>query len=292
MNPPLLLAISMASALFATTITKFCTKDFGSSFLTACVYNALSCISAVLVLIIWGGGLSISIYTLLLGVVFGLITAIQTTSNLKAISLGPMAFSQLFLSSSMIIPALSGVLFFGESISIWQILGIALTFCAFILAPSQNANDKKASFSWLAFCLIVFFSTGFIGVLQKIHQSSNFKQELNGFLIVAFLTTFLVSNVCLIVLRKDFKPLLKSKSTLKLVFFGLLFGVFVAVNNKLNLFLSGVLDSALFFPLINGGGLVLTTLFSIIIFKEKLTLKRWIGVLVGLVAVILLCLNF
>ena len=63
----------------------------------------------------------------------------------------------------------------------------------------------------------------------------------------------------------------------------------LAVNNKLNLYLSGVMDSAVFFPLVNGGGLVLTVVTALFVFKERLTVKQWIGVVVGIVAVIFLC---
>ena len=66
-------------------------------------------------------------------------------------------------------------------------------------------------------------------------------------------------------------------------------GICVAVNNKLNLFLSGVMDSAVFFPLVNGGGLVLTALAAVLLFRERLSRKQWVGVLVGIVAVIFLC---
>jgi drug/metabolite transporter (DMT)-like permease len=66
-------------------------------------------------------------------------------------------------------------------------------------------------------------------------------------------------------------------------------GICIAVNNVLNLYLSGAMDSAVFFPIVNGGGLILTTLSALILFKEKLSVKRWIGIIFGIVAVILLC---
>ena len=64
----------------------------------------------------------------------------------------------------------------------------------------------------------------------------------------------------------------------------------VAVNHKLNLFLSGVMDSAVFFPIVNGGGLVLATIAALIIFREKLTKKQWCGVVIGTISVLCLCL--
>ena len=66
-------------------------------------------------------------------------------------------------------------------------------------------------------------------------------------------------------------------------------GACAAVNNKFNLYLSGVMDSAVFFPIVNGGGLVLTTLAAVLLFKEKLSKKQWIGVVLGIASVVFLC---
>ena len=67
-------------------------------------------------------------------------------------------------------------------------------------------------------------------------------------------------------------------------------GICTAANHKLNLFLSGVMDSAVFFPLVNGGGLVLVTLSALIIFRERLSVKQWISVALGIASVLCLCL--
>ena len=45
----------------------------------------------------------------------------------------------------------------------------------------------------------------------------------------------------------------------------------------------------MFFSIVNGGGLVLTTLAAVLLFKEKLSVKQWIGVAVGTASVVLLC---
>jgi drug/metabolite transporter (DMT)-like permease len=51
------------------------------------------------------------------------------------------------------------------------------------------------------------------------------------------------------------------------------------------------MDSAVFFPLVNGGHLVLTTLSAVVFFREKLTVKQWIGVGVGILSVLCLCIS-
>jgi multidrug transporter EmrE-like cation transporter len=66
-------------------------------------------------------------------------------------------------------------------------------------------------------------------------------------------------------------------------------GVGVALNNQINLYLSGVVASAVFFPIVNGGGLILITAASVVLFREKLTARQWLGLALGIVATLLLC---
>ena len=66
-------------------------------------------------------------------------------------------------------------------------------------------------------------------------------------------------------------------------------GICIAVNHKLNLYLSGAMDSAVFFPIVNGGGLVLTTLSAVLFFKERLSKKQWLGIFCGIASVVFLC---
>ena len=67
-------------------------------------------------------------------------------------------------------------------------------------------------------------------------------------------------------------------------------GVGTAMNHKLNLYLSGAMDSAVFFPVFNGSVLVLTVVMAVVLFHERLSLKKWIGVIFGSIAVMLLVL--
>lgn len=71
----------------------------------------------------------------------------------------------------------------------------------------------------------------------------------------------------------------------------LLNGICFAVLNRLNLYLSGVVDSAVFFPIVNGGSLILTMIAAIVVFRERLTRKQWIGIVLGVLAVFFLCVS-
>ena len=294
MDKTTLLIISLISALIVNILRKTYASLVSGKTIESFVFSAVCAVVATIVLTIWGGISSTSIFTLILGVIFGLITATQYVFNLKALETGPLSYTQVIISFSTIIPTLSGVLFFGETIELIQVFGIILILISLLLSIDKSKNNKKSSFKWLAYCMIAFVCTGLIGVMQKVHQKSQFASELNSFLVIAFLISFLfASTVSLVICKRENSFIIfdnkSKKSKLFILLCMLCCGIFIAVNNKLNLYLSGVIDSAIFFPIVNGGGLVLATLASLVLFKEKLSVKRWLGVVLGIISVILLC---
>ena len=164
-----------------------------------------------------------------------------------------------------------------------------------VLAVKKQPGEKSMSLRWLLLALGAFFCTGGIGVMQKLHQSTVYKGELNEFLVIAFGVSAVLSGLYLLLMPKS-KKVSNSAMTSKLRWFILAIlvgsGVTTAFCNQWNLYLSGVMDSAVFFPLVNGGGLVLTTLAAVLVFKERLSKQQWIGIGVGIASVLCLCLQF
>lgn len=292
MENGILLTVSLVAALGGSIFKKLYTNR-DSRLSGSFAYTAVGCLVAAAVLFAWGGFGKASLFTVLLGVLFGAVTALQGVTNMAALQVGPLSYTTVIISFSTLISALSGVLFFGESIGLWQIIGMALMLASFALANGGENGGKRANLRWLLLCVVAFLATGAIGVMQKIHQSSAFKEELNAFLVIAFAVSALLSGVVALLLHKKESGREENRNDrggmMLLIFLMFISGVCIAVNNKLNLYLSGVIDSVIFFPVVNGGGLVLTTLASLLIFKERLHGKQWIGILLGIASVLCLC---
>ena len=307
MNIVISLIISMAANWLGGVVRKYFTNRFSGKAATRHIYNAVVSFVSAVVLFLWGGFGTASLFTILLGTVFGIVTALQQIANLKAIETGPWAYTTVITALSMLIPTLSGVLIWHEQIRALQIIGILFMVVCLILSVDAGGDTekRKTTFRWLLFCGAAFLCTGSIGVMQKWHQSSDFKSELNAFLIIAFAISFLYSAVMALILRMKKEapadvsdmggvPAENKKSAWGAILLPLLImvvgGICVSLNNKLNLYLSGVMPSAVFFPLVNGGGLILTTISAFLLFRERLSLRQWIGLGAGFIAVLLLCL--
>lgn len=302
--PPkeLLLVISISVYFLFGIIKKIYISNCTGAIKQINFYNAIVSFFAVIVFLIWGGFGNASLFTILLAILFGAVTACQYLFFLRAISIGSWSYTTVISCLSTLIPTCSGWIFWGEPISWVQIVGVVfLVVCFFLSTDLSSKENKKLSLKWLFYVSIAFVCSGSIGVIQKIFSSSSYAGELNAFLIIAFIFACIFAlSIYIFMLIKDRKinsvkiEKVKTKSIKK--YYSILWitiialgGIFVAVNNKLNLYLSGIFDSAFFFPVVNGSNILLTTLFSILVFRDKLKVKQWIGFIMGVIALLFLC---
>lgn len=293
----LLLSVSLACALANGTARKYGMKRYIDNQSETFFYNAVSSLitSAILIIMmaITGQLHMPSTYTLLLGLVFGVVTALSAICNLTALGCGPLSYTTVIVACSMIIPSLFG-LFRGETLRPVHYIGIAMMLCCMVLSVSKEEGEKKkVSLFWFACCMVDFVCSGSIGILQQIHQSSAHKDELNQFLLVAFLFSavfcFAVSAFFRRAKHENFS--ISMAPNKPLLWICVISGIGVAGNNIINLYLSGVMNPAVFFPIVNGGSLILSAGMGIFAFREKFSARKWVGLGIGVAAILLLCLD-
>ena len=127
--------------------------------------------------------------------------------------------------------------------------------------------------------------------MQKVLGYSDYSQEQNGFLLVAMAVSALFALGSFLYRRygKGEVPTLKLLSAATPA--AAINGVCMVVCNVVNLYLAAVMPSILFFPLFNGGALLLLTAVAFLVFRERLNRVQTVGFLIGVAAVFLLCLG-
>lgn len=273
--------LSISSMVFQNCIlNNVCKKDLQTS---DHVYRFNVLLYAVCIilfgLVAISGG--ISLFTVGMGLLFGVVTAFSNYYKMLSLSSGPMHITLLITTSSMIIPTLSGI-FFGERFSLPKLCAVIVLIFFIYLSLEKNHNSRINK-CWLIFCSLAFIFQGGIGILQKIHQSSVHKSEAGSFLFIAFICSLVYSHIRA---KKSFKEL---NFTKKHIIFALICGICTFGMNFLNLKLSGLLPSQLFFPLVNGSAIVLSSLMSVFLFKEKLAKKQIVGLCGGVASLIAIC---
>lgn len=303
-----LFVITLAANLTASVIQTRYSRRTGGGLCALYLYTAASAaVSALTVFLLAKCRLEFSAFTVWLALLFGAVVCLQQLTLLLALSKGPLSYTMVIVAMSTLITALSGVLFWHEHLRAVQLVGIVLMVLCLVLSvkrepkKSGESGGRRLSAVWLLLALLAMAFNGGVGILQKTHQSSAHKAELPAFLFVAFAFCVVFSVLCYLFLtiraRGKRQEAGAEESTAhsprfsrNLIVLFLLSGVCVALCHCINLYLSGVVAAAVFFPIVNGGALMLTTLASLLLFHERLSLTQWLGLALGAVATLLLCL--
>lgn len=254
-------------------------------------YQNIFCFSAILLIFLFSAAeFNFSIFSVLLGALLAVANILSLEGILKAQACGSFAYTTVIVALSAIIPSMSGPVLFGEKVTFSQFVGIALMVICILLSPGKDEGEKRSfSLKWLLFCAVAFVFSGAVGVVQKIHQNNAaHKTEMPALLLTCFFVSFVLSGIRLIIERGRTKKSGErlNKLTPAVVLFPAVTGLCFAFPHTINLFLSGKLASVVFFPTINLCPMMLTMLYAVFGFKEKLTAKQWAGIAVGVLSTV------
>lgn len=208
--------------------------------------------------------LRVSGLTVVLGVIYGVLLVLAQWMLTVALRSGNTSLCSVVYSFGFLLPTLSGALFWQETFTVRDGVGLALAVCVILL----SAKREKGSGSPMPHILVAMLASGGLGIMQKVQQSSPEPEEKGVFLLIAFLVATLASLVALLTCKKA--PTEQQKTDwISPVLTGLCFGG----ANLCNTVLAGAVKSAVVFPTQNIGTVLLSTLFGMALFGERFTKK-------------------
>lgn len=241
-----------------------------------------------------------------LTVSYAVCVLLSQISLMKAVEYGSVAMSSLFYSCGFVIPVLFGIVYYKESFNALHVIGIILILTSFVF--SVEKTQKKINAKWLCFALGGTVFSGLVGVIQKLFATQSTPYSLDLFLSAAFFCIIVVSAIVFFACTR-FTPAqkpknksiaeenaaLQSQKRKSVLFPSFVFtsalGVVMGGINKLNTYLAGILPSVVIFPATNGGVIVVSAVFSAIFFKEKLSKKQILSIIVGFIAILLIAIG-
>lgn len=185
---------------------------------------------------------------------------------------------------SVIIPVLFGIIVYNESIGFYKVLGIILALVAVVLASIKQRSNVRFTRS-IYLPIILFFGSGVIET-----SVNHFAPEGNMplFLAIIFASAGIIGFASMLIKSLKEKQVFKIKT----IPFGFALGL---VNYSSMYFLlkalrvEGFESSAVF--TVNNVAIVATScLIGLLIFKEAISTKNWVGIVLALVSIILVTL--
>ncbi|MBR3864938.1 MAG: hypothetical protein IKJ19_07515 [Clostridia bacterium] len=257
------------------------------------IYNLLLCTAGCITWgIIYAFDFSFDPKALLYSLGFGVCYATVIISLTKALSVGPTSITALIQQLSLIGATIWGFAFWNTWDSAKALLvlsGLALVVLSLVLSLYTGKKiEQKITLKWFVYVTILFVANAGCAIFQKSEQIALNGKHGSMFM---FFGVMLSSVVCLIFFLINKKPYLPELIKSSWVF-PLGAGISSAIGNMFVVLLATTsLSPNLIYPAIAVGGLAITSIVSVFLFKEKLAWWQWIGVAVGAVAVTLLSIN-
>jgi drug/metabolite transporter (DMT)-like permease len=266
-------------------------------------YNLLSALFSLITLFMVGFD-GFNIPTILCALATAICLALELFATIEGLKVTTLVVNQMFSVGALIIPCIVGIFFFNEPMSIWQWLGVLLFAIAmyFMVSETKVKQDKKKgrfSLKTILLLLLTLFSGGGTMVAQKAFAVvvPNGSVATYSFLMFALNAIILYVGYGISSLAKNNKTQtmeteLQEKQNCGLprglIVCGLILAFAVFVINMLVTELGKYISSAILFSVSYAIGIVITILVGAIFYKEKITIKNIIGIVlcVGALALI------
>ena len=226
--------------------------------------------------------LKLIVYTL----IFALSFCTTSIVYVYALQSGPFVLSNLILQLSVILVSVWGFIFWNDKLTLLVGIGLFLIVLSIVLCLySKNKDEKQITFKWVVLIGTVFLTNAICTIIQKTQQM-DFSGKYGSFFMMA--SMFIATAISFIIYLKSDKS--QTKLILKTSWhYPALSAVFNAVLNLcIMLLATSTLSPSLIYPTFAIASIAITTLFSTLVFKEKIYWWQWVGVFVGTVAVVLL----
>lgn len=227
-------------------------------------------------------------YAVILGFIFVTVFTIYGNS----VKHFGIVVSTIFQKMSMLAPAIIAIMLYGENLNLLKGLGIALGILSIIFLSYQKSEKSEeknsiASKKYWAIPIAVFLgsciidSTLFLMEEEKIAPSGDI-----SFVIHLFFFAFVAGLVLLLIqLAKGKRERLERKDIIA----GICLGIpnFFSIYLLLEVIASGW-DASVVFPINNVGILSCSAILGFLLFKERITKNKVIGLAMAIIAIVLI----
>ncbi len=218
-------------------------------------------------------------FAVLLGLGSGCLYLLSFMLMKHNISKNGVMLSSVFMKLGVLVHTIMAVAAFGEKPTVFNIVGFVLAVAAIIiiyLEPGKAEGSKRSG----VFLLLLLFVSGLTESMANIYDNFGVEAVKDHFLFCNFLTALALAGIMTIVTRK--------RITWKDLVFGVIIGVPNYFASRFLLLALQDLKAVIVYPIYNVGAIVLISLAGILLFKEKLSVRKVIGIIMIIGALILL----
>lgn len=247
-------------------------------------FNLLcSAVWCVALFIANGFALQINKGVLLWGIIYGITQTLFILFKTLAMNSGSVSITTLVGNFSLVISVVFCFFVWGEAIGPLDIVGLVLLMVGIVLSTNKETSSSSNK-KWPIYLVFFLMFAAAVGISFKAFSKTGQSEFAGDMMLTAALVMLVTYALICLFTRKQNKESV-GKIDKEFIIFALVSGVLSCVYNRLNIYLSGALNAVIFFPAFNGGVIMLSTLLSVILLKEKLNLKTALGILLGVAGI-------
>jgi len=225
-------------------------------------------------------------YTVALGALFIIVFNLMATTTQRS----GLSVVSVATKMALVIPIGFGLWYYQEPLGPFKAIGIILALAAVYLVSVKNRSGVILQNRNLMFPVLVFFGSGLIDTSLNFLQNDFIKDKslIPLFSSTIFMTAGVIGIMVLVVQ--------KIKGVLSLEYKNIIAGVVLGIPNYFSIYFlvkalrSNLLDSSGIFTINNVAIVIISTLLGIVFFKEQLSLKNWIGIILAVISIALVSL--
>lgn len=218
------------------------------------------------------------IWGVIIGSIAGVFFFLSFIYYQKSVKENGVGLSGTFGKLGILIPMILSIVFWRELPSLLQWIGIVLSITSILIVNlSFNSNDKSKFNITL---ILLFFFGGMAEFSNKIYQKYALNEFKDIFLFSIFFVAFLVS------LFYTLKQ--KSKVTKKDILTGFAVGIPNLFSSYFLILALDTIKTSIAFPIYSAASIVLINIGGFIIFKEQLSNKNKLAIIITIVALVLI----
>ena len=224
----------------------------------------------------------------------------------EASARGPYAMVSIFMLSGGIVIPLAVSLFYGESLNLTRYIGIAVMFAAFVLLCYERGEQTEKKPGFYLYCIALAVANGIYGTILTLEKTYEEGVNNDELIILTYFFTAVVSVVLLFIKTKR-APAIATDSVEKpateqpcfidsfrlngrAVAFALGASTCTAMGINLLALCLQYINVGVLYTMENGGVMVASALLALALFREKINLQKWIGIIVAAGSTVLLTL--
>lgn len=215
-------------------------------------------------------------------VIFNLMALTTQRSGLSVVSVAT--------KMSLVIPIVFGLVYYKESLGVLKLTGIILALFAVYLASLKTQKGLKINKRNLIYPLLVFLGSGIIDTSLKYLEDTHVAENE----VAIFSSTIFAAAAVVGILILTFQAL---RGKFVFEWKNVIGGFFLGIPNYFSVYFlvhalrSDILESSGIFTVNNVAIVMTSTLVGILLFKEKLMPKNWLGILLAVISIVLVTFN-